>query len=133
MFLLLAVARGDRGLLLLRPVREDCRTVLIADVWSLAIELRGIVNLPEQIEQLVVRHALGIVNNFDRFRVSSPVTADLTVRRVLRVAAGVARDGLFDSGKLTKCGFDPPAAAGRKGRNFRFHTLLRTSRRGRWM
>src|SRR5580692_8594770 len=114
-------------------MREDRRTVLIADVGPLAIELRGIVNLPEQVEEPIVRHTLRIIDHFDRLRVSRAVTADLPVRRVLGVAAGVARDGLFDSRKLTKCGFDPPEAAGRKGSNFRFHTLFTTPQAASWM
>src|SRR5579863_8302811 len=49
--LLEPLLRRDRRSLLLGRVIEDHRPVVVADVWTLAIELRWIVVHPEDVEQ----------------------------------------------------------------------------------
>src|SRR5580704_18547189 len=101
-FGLLAVARRDRRSLLLRVVEENRRTVLIPDVGSLTVQLRWVVNLPEDIEELFVGDALRIVRDLDRLGMAGGVAADLAVCRILQVTAGVAGNGVDDAGNLAK-------------------------------
>ena len=84
MLLLLTIARRDGLPLLLGRVREDRRAVLVADVGTLAIELRGIVNFPERRRAgVVVADLLGIERDLDGFGVAGGVAADLAVGRVI--------------------------------------------------
>ena len=131
--LLLRVARCKRFSFLLGAVREDGGAVLIADVRSLAIELCWIVNLPKSIEQLVVCDTLRIVRHFDSLGVPGSMAADLTIGRIIGVAARVPGDDLDDPSKLAKGGLHTPEAAGGKRSFLRFHTLLRTLQPRCWM
>src|SRR3977135_2881006 len=58
-------------LLLLRVVEEDHRPVLMTMVGSLPVEGRGIVHVPESVEQLVVCELGGVICDFDRLSVAS--------------------------------------------------------------
>src|SRR5579871_5626771 len=122
--LLLAIARCNRGALLRVTVREDGRAILIADVGSLTIELRGIVNLPKDVQQRLVVDPLRIERNLDGFGVAGRVAADLAVRWVLDVAAGIARYGLDDARNAPESVLDAPEATGCKGCGLRAHTSL---------
>lgn len=123
-FALLAIARCNRGALLLLTVREDSRAVLIADVGSLTIELRRIVKLPKKLQESFITDALRVESYLDGFGVAGRVTANLTIGRILDVAADVTRNDIENAGYLAKGVFDAPEAAGCKGRDFGFHTFL---------
>src|SRR6266481_7122475 len=82
--------RRDGRRLLRGVVEEDRRAVLRPHVGSLAIHRRRIVLAPEDVEQLLVRHARGIVVDEHALRVAGTRGAHLLVRRILDGAAGVA-------------------------------------------
>src|SRR5205823_11631312 len=109
---LLAVARRARGGLLLGRVKEDRRAVLAADVQALAVARRGVVDLPEGVEQLLVADARGIEPHLDGLGVPRGVAADLIVGGLRRVAARVADRRLQDPVDLAERGLHAPKAAG---------------------
>src|SRR5947208_5645569 len=55
---------------LLRRMEENRRAVLRAEVWSLAVHLRGVVSLPKHIKQLFVAHFRVIESHPHDFRMS---------------------------------------------------------------
>ena len=63
---------------------------MAAVVWALAVQLRGIVVLPEDLEQLIVADLCGIVFNFDSFGMPRSVAANVFVAGIRKFAAGVA-------------------------------------------
>jgi hypothetical protein len=121
--LLFSIAGRDSRALLLRAVRKYRRAVLISHVGSLPIELRGIVNLPENVEQAIVTDLLRIEGHLDGFGVPGRMAADLSIRGILRTPAGVTGDGVNDAGNAAEGIFDAPEATGRKGCSLRVHTL----------
>jgi hypothetical protein len=86
----------DRPLLVGRV--EDGRPVLRADVVSLAVLRRWIVDLEEELEQVAVGELLRIEVDLGHFG----VTAEVVLRRVGDVAAGVANPGRDHSGLLAQ-------------------------------
>src|SRR5262245_15537896 len=54
---------GDR--LLLGRVEEDDRAVLLAEIGALAVELGGVVVLPEDAEEVLVLHLRGVEVHLD--------------------------------------------------------------------
>src|SRR5213592_3589979 len=101
---------------------ENRRPILSAEVRALAVQLRGIMILPEDIQQGFVRSLCRIVVNLNCFRMSCAVGADVFIRRILHLAAGVANTGACHTRNLPKCCFDAPEASSSKCR-FR-HELL---------
>src|SRR3990170_1098898 len=75
--------------ILLRPV-EHRGAVLRTHTRPLPIRRRGVMAVPEDIEQLLVGDLRRIVNHLYCLRVSGPVGADVFVGRVLQAAARVA-------------------------------------------
>src|SRR3954466_3572585 len=71
-------------------VKEDDRAILLSDVWPLTIERCGVVVLPEDIQQRVVRDPLRIELHLHRFGVPCGSGADVAIRRVLQLSAGIA-------------------------------------------
>ena len=71
-------------------MEEDRRTVLASVIRALAVQLRGIVVLPEDIEQLFIIDLGRIVFNLDCLGVSGAVAANVFVGRVRKLSAGVA-------------------------------------------
>jgi len=125
---LLAFARRRRLRELLGRMRKDCRTVLIANVRSLAIELRRIVNFPESVEQLVVAHALWIEGDLDGFGVAGSVTADVAIGGVLGASGVVSQNGVDNAGNLAEGRFNAPEAAGGKSRGLSAHIPMNAVR-----
>jgi hypothetical protein len=107
-----ALARGGGGGLLLGRVIENGRAILRAHVGALAVALRGIVVLPEGVQQLLVRNVLRIEFNFDRFGMARAAGADLFIARVGRLAAGIADRGGVHAFDLPKGRLDSPKATG---------------------
>src|SRR5262249_28238219 len=87
---------------LLGRVVEDRRAVLRAVVRSLTVELRGIVQLPERVEQLIVGYFLRIVGELHDFRVSGSVRADIFVRGIVERAAQITDARIDHAGDLAK-------------------------------
>src|SRR3979490_2199840 len=106
--------RSFGGGFLLWSMKEDSRTILLAPVRPLPVELRGIVVLPEDVEQLVIRKLGGIVIEFDRFGMTGRIRAHRLIGRIGRIAAGVADARRDHSGHLAKGRFDSPETACRK-------------------
>src|SRR5208282_6564963 len=72
--------RGLRRGLLGRRVEEDGGAILRAPVRALAVELRGIVVLPENFEQVGVANLGGIEINFYGLGVAGAIGANFFVR-----------------------------------------------------
>src|SRR5581483_2908629 len=71
---------GDLGRVPLGPVGHvDRGAILCADIPSLAHALRGIVRLPEHLEQILVADLRGIVNHAHHLRVSCLAGTNLLV------------------------------------------------------
>src|SRR5919202_89187 len=109
---LLALPGGQGGGLLLGRVEEDRRAVLRTAVGTLAVELRGVVELPEHDEQLVVGDPLGVELDLDDLRVAGAPRAHLLVARVLERAAEVADGGADHAGRVGELDFDLPEEPG---------------------
>src|ERR1035437_9221457 len=91
---LVDVGLGDVGLLGI--CREDRRAILGAVIRALVIELGGIVNRKEDLEQLAVADQSGVKSDLDRFRVPGRTAANGFIDRRFLVAAGIARDRAGD-------------------------------------
>src|SRR5438309_11446639 len=85
--------RELRRRFLLRTVKENGRPVLRTPVGSLAVELGGIVILPKDFQQLLVRNFRPIVLHLNRFRVPGVVVTHVLVGWVGHSSAGVAYAG----------------------------------------
>ena len=96
--------------------RVDARAVLRADVVALAHALRGVVVLPEQLEQLVVRDHRGVEHHEHRFGVSGVPAAHLHVRRVRRVAPRRSRLRCCTHPRPARNALGAPEAAHREHR-----------------
>src|SRR5579862_9368475 len=96
---------------LLRSVKEDRRAVLRSIIRTLAVELGGIVVLPEHFEQFLVGELGGVVVHFDRLCVAGAVAAHILVGRIGEVPAGVPHPGCRDPWQLAESGFYSPETA----------------------
>src|SRR5206468_2062760 len=103
---------------LFRRMEENRRAVLRAEVWSLAVCLRGIVSLPKNVEQLFVTHFRRIERHLHDFRVASFIGADIFVGRILRLPAAVPHCRINHSWHPLKRRFDAPEAPRPKCRYF---------------
>jgi hypothetical protein len=103
---------GD-GFLLWR-VSENGRTVLLAKVRSLAIDLSGIVHVPEGVDERFVFDFGWIKGDLDDFGMTGLVGADIFVRRIFGVAVAVADDGILYALNHTEFHFDAPETASGK-------------------
>src|SRR6476660_9196205 len=92
-------------------MEEDRRAVLCAPVRALAVELGGIVVLPENLQQVGVGDLGGIEVDLDGFCVASPIGADLLIGRIVGMATDVTHAGRSYTRKLPKCGFNSPKTA----------------------
>src|SRR5260370_11636594 len=85
-------------------------SVLRAEIRALAIYLRGVVHLPERVEQLFVAQLCRIERDLHDFGVARLVGADVLVRRIFRATTAIAYRGVDNSGNAAKCRFAPPKA-----------------------
>src|SRR6202011_382961 len=83
------VAGLNRGGLLGLVVEEDGRAVLAAEVETLTVAGRRVVDVPERLEQFGVADLGRVEPHLDRLGVTGAVPADLPVVRVGGMAAGV--------------------------------------------
>src|SRR3954453_11294358 len=97
---------------------ENRRPVLAADIRSLPTWRGRIVDLPEDIQQLLVRDAIRVEGNLDHFDMAGFVAADVLVGRVFLRSAQIARSGIEDAVHMTERRLDAPEAAGSKCRFF---------------
>src|SRR5215470_3567258 len=106
-------------------MHEDSGAVLRAEVGPLAMQLSGVVNLPEDIEQVVVSNFGRVESHLDDFGVASLVRAYVLVSWVYGLAAGIASGSIDHAGDFLKSGFDAPEASGSKSGKFSHSNLLR--------
>lgn len=103
-------------------VIENYGAVLIADVGSLSIDLRGVVEAEEGVHDLVVTDLGGVECDLNDFGMSRVAVADLFVGGVFDGAAGVAADGIDNPRDfMSEDVLDAPEASGAKGREFCLH------------
>src|SRR5579862_7593288 len=87
---------------------EDRGAVLRADVGTLAVHLRRIVHLEEQLDELGVAHLRGIERHFHDLAMIGRAGADLAVVRIVGVAAFIARHRVDDARHLGEEMLDAP-------------------------
>ena len=87
---------------------ENRRPVLGSPVWALAIDLRSIVILPEDLQEIVVGDLGGIEFHFDGFGVAGAVGANFFIGGILGFAADVADARGDHSGYLAESRFHSP-------------------------
>src|SRR5437868_3267063 len=87
---------------------ENCRPVLRSEVRALPVQLRGIVVLPENIEQVSVRNFCRIIFNFNSLGMSGAVRANVFVSRVPQVPTGITNAGSRHAGNLAEHRFNTP-------------------------
>src|SRR3972149_53384 len=108
---LIRVARGEGRAQLLLAVAVDRRPVLGAHVVALPHALRRVVALPEEAQQGAVAHDARVVDDEHHLRVARAAAADLLVRRVRRVPAGIARGRREDALRVPEAPLRAPEAA----------------------
>jgi hypothetical protein len=103
--------RARRGFLA-GVVGKDDRAVLAAPfVWTLIV-LRGrIVQLPENVQQIIVRDPRRIVAHFYHFHVSGRVGAHIVVRGIVRSAAHISDARSSGARQFAEDLLNPPKAA----------------------
>jgi hypothetical protein len=91
-------------------VGKDDRTTLAAQfIWALIVHRRGIVQLPENVQQIVVRNSRRIVAHFDHFYMSGRVGTYIVCRIVYR-AAHLSNAGSSDVRELAEDLLNAPKA-----------------------
>ena len=103
---------------LLRRMEEDRGPVLRAEIGALAVHLRGIVHLPESVEQLRIAELRRVEGDLHDLGVSGFVCTHILVRWILGVTAAITHDGVSNPRDSAKCRFDPPKASGSKSCDF---------------
>src|SRR5258707_4140693 len=71
-------------------MKENRRAVLRAQIRSLAVHLRRVMSLPENVEQLFVTHFCGIERHLHHFRMPGFVRANVFVGRIRRLSPTVS-------------------------------------------
>src|SRR5260370_12681546 len=90
---------------------EDHGAILRAHVGSLAITSRGIVVLPECVEQVVVADHRRIEGYFDDFSVPGVIAAHILIRGLRHAAPRVSHLGGLHSRQLAERSFHTPKTA----------------------
>src|ERR1700761_1224007 len=104
-------------------MEKHCRAVLSADVGTLPVQLRRIMVLPEDSEQVTVRDFCGVISDLYGFCVAGTVRANIVVSRILGMSAGVADPGIQHPRRGAKCLFYSPETTSCK-RSFFRHGIL---------
>src|SRR6266849_5988065 len=78
-------------------MKEYGRAVLCAEVRTLAVYLRWVVSLPENVEQLFVTHFCRIERHLHHFRMPCFIRAYVFVSRIRHLPAAVACCGINHS------------------------------------
>src|SRR5579872_2342704 len=97
--------------LLLRRVEKDGGTILRAPIRPLAVNLGGIVVLPENLEQVGIRHFGGVEVDFHGLGVAGAVSANLLIGWTVGVPAGIADASRDHAWNLPKRMFHSPEAS----------------------
>src|ERR1700691_6123996 len=89
-------------------MEKNSRTILRAYVWSLAVQRRRVMTLPEDGEKLEVGNSARIKLHLDSFGVPRASAANVFVGRILRGATRVARGYGRDPFHLPECVLHTP-------------------------
>src|SRR5262249_25534125 len=112
---------GFGGLLLGLASMKNRGAGLRANVVALTVELRRIVGIKEDVEEVVVVVFGGIVGDANAFRVTRVAAADGFVVGGFARAAGVAAGDVGHAFELLKRGFGTPEAAAGEDSGFALH------------
>src|SRR5271165_2819561 len=104
---------GLRGLF--GGVEEDRGSVLRAPVWALTVQLRGIVVLPKDFEQVGILYLGWVELDLHGFGMSGPIGANFLVSWTIGLSAGVADAGGSHARNLPEGSFDSPKTSCCKG------------------
>src|SRR6266849_3011623 len=104
-------ARGESGLLLRLVIGVNTGTILSADVIALTHPLGRVMRFPKRLQQSRVTHFVWIVYHAYDFIVPGSAAAHLFIRRVGRMAAGIADGRGIDPGDFPKRFLRAPEAA----------------------
>src|SRR5271154_4276523 len=113
---------GLTGLLV--GVGEDDGAILRSPIGTLAVDLGGIVEGKEGIEQAFVADAGGVEEELDHLGVAGAVGTDLFVGGMLERSPFVADGGVQNSRHLAETGFHAPETSCAKRCFFSCHVLL---------
>src|SRR5258708_35759604 len=89
-------------------MKENRCAVLCAEVRSLAVYLRWVVNLPKSFQQLFVSHFRGIKSYLHDFRMPCFIRTNVFVRRIRHLSPAVAYGGVDHSRHGLKRSFNAP-------------------------
>src|ERR1700689_1477703 len=95
-------------------MKENSRTILRAYVWSLAVQRRRIVALPEDGEKLEVGNSARIKFHLDSFGLPGASAANILISRILHRAAGVTGGHGSDAFHLPECVLHTPETSCRE-------------------
>src|SRR6202167_5126513 len=95
-------------------MEKNSRTILRAYIWSLPVQRRWVVALPEDGEKLEVGNSARIEFHLDSFGVPGASAANILVSRILRGATRVARGYGRDPFHLPKCVLHTPETSCRE-------------------
>src|SRR5579872_961394 len=95
--------------------------ILLAVVGPLPIELRRIVVLPKDVQEIAIRDLIRVKCNLYNFRVPSLIRADVLIRGILQVSTHVTHGRRGDAGNFTERRLDSPETPCSKSRLFRCH------------
>src|SRR6185437_14285414 len=115
---------GQCGLLLLGRMEKDHRAILIADIRPLAIHLGGVVRFPEDLQQVVIAHALRVVFDFYHLGMAGGVRTHIAVRGIQLRAALKAHLRRHNSRYLPERCLYVPETARAKRRLFCCHNNI---------
>ena len=99
---------------LLFIVVENRRTVLRADIVTLAVKRGRVVDGEKYGQQVFIRQHQGVKCHLDNFSVTGIPVADLGITRVLDMSAGITGLDQFHSIQFIKYGFQAPETASRQ-------------------
>src|SRR6266571_35197 len=91
-------------------MNENRRAILFPEIRPLPVHLRGIMRLPENVQQLFVAYLGRIKRHLHHFRVSRFIRAHILVSGVFRVATAIAHGRLHHSRHALKCCLHSPEA-----------------------
>src|SRR5229473_3589854 len=110
--------RFARGRFLFGRMEENRRAVLRAGIGPLAVELRRVVDLPENSQKLFVTQLCRVKRHLYNFGVTGPVCAHVLVRRVGRAPTRVAHNGVRHAENLPKRRLNSPKTSRAKCSDF---------------
>src|SRR5207253_1254504 len=97
----------SRGLLF-GVMIENRGTILRSRVGPLPVQLRGIVVLPENVQQLFIRNLGRIIVDLDRFGMPGAIRTNIFVRRILHLPTRVTDAGGDHARQLAEGRFHSP-------------------------